>query len=112
MAQSAAPRPPSLSLCPSVSSSLALLLSRSLHLTLPSYLCLSSLSVRCALLLIEGPRAPPFSAWGAPLCTCDIGGIYMCVLGEGGFRPSEEGQSYDLAEDSHLQLCLKQWESH
>lgn len=28
------------------------------------------------------------------------------------FRPCEGSQSYDLEEDSHLQLCSKRWESH
>lgn len=63
------------------------------------------------------PWALPFSAWGALLCTCDIGCVCvrLCVYVHTRacvwlcFRPCEGSQSYNSEEDRHLQLCLKGW---
>ena len=108
--------------CTVAQSATPLLLSLSASLSVPSSLALFPCSASppslspslCPLCTVahRGPWAPPFSAWGALLCTCDIGG--MCVCGHGRacvwlcFRPCEGSHSYDFAEESHLQLCLKQ----
>lgn len=73
----------------------------------------------------RGPWAPSLNACSALLCTCDIGGMCVCVhacmracacthMHVHGccFRPCGASQSFDLGEDSHLQLCCKQQKSH
>lgn len=111
-----------ISISPLWSVTLSTLITRRLWLHYGSEHCLP-LSLSCSLSLPlfcsvahQGPQAPPFSAQGDLLCTCDIGGIsvwaYFCMYNNVCvcvlcyFIPFEDSQSQYLADDSHLQRCL------
>lgn len=85
-------------------------------LSLPLFLSLP-LSLFCFLcpmrfIALQEPQALLFSAWGALLNTCDIGSMCMWLCMSMYLYPCEGSQSYDFAEDNHLQLWFKQLESH